>query len=352
MILYSDHKGCQETFEKIITNVTNKLNDEASIHPNYYKSKGGTKLEAVIYNKLKNEALGTTFEGRIRRASTQRFPDIIANNFFGVEVKTTKNKSWSSTGSSIVESTRIEGIEKIYLLFGKLSDPVGFKLKPYEDCMSDIVVTHSPRYRIDMNLSKNETIFEKMNVSYDDFRNNEDSINIVKNYYKENLKPGQDLWWIDSEPVEEQAVSPIVKMWNTLDIEEKRKLQVKGYCWFPEIFSNNQTKYTRFALWLVTQKGVVATSLRDIFTAGGRKDIKTLNNTWKNQPQIIFKMLELKNDIIREISNASPEQIREFWRVEHRSEVDNLKLWINLITNEISNNRAETKRILYDIFDL
>src|SRR5690625_4323947 len=108
-----------------------------------------------------------------------------------------------------MESTRIESVERIYLLFGKLREPIKFKVKPYEDCLSEIVVTHSPRYKIDMQLNKSETIFEKMGVEYDEFRKSNHSIELVKEYYRKHLKPNENLWWIDSKPIEEQVVSPI-----------------------------------------------------------------------------------------------------------------------------------------------
>lgn len=47
----------------------------------------------------------------IRLVSAQYFPDIIAEKYYGVEVKSTKENHWTSTGSSIVESTRDKNVE-------------------------------------------------------------------------------------------------------------------------------------------------------------------------------------------------------------------------------------------------
>lgn len=355
MIISNNKHANQKDFEAILKKITEVLNQDAIRRPEYYKSRSGTKLEEDVYTLLVKASKGTIFENTIEIVSGQKFPDIVANGYYGVEVKTTKTNSWTSTGSSIVESTRVESVEKIYMLFGKLSTPIKFKTKPYESCLSDIVVTHSPRYKIDMELGENETIFEKMNVPYDVFRKVQNSINIVKDYYKKILQPGQNLWWIDSEPIDEQAVSPIVKMWNTLSVEEKRKIQIKGFCWFPEIFGNSTNKYNRFALWLVTQKGVVVTSLRDIFTAGGRMDIITEKNNWDKQPQILYKMAELKEEIRDEISNATIEWINEFWDTDVKDitkEDKRIKIWIDLVINQINDNKQETKIMLYDIFQL
>lgn len=85
-----------------------------------------------------------------------------------------------------MESTRDKNVENIYMLFGKLGGKTAeFKCRPYEDCLSDIAVTHSPRYLINMELTKEQTIFSKMGVAYDQLRNASDSIEIVRKYYRE-----------------------------------------------------------------------------------------------------------------------------------------------------------------------
>ena len=354
MIISKNIEAEQIEFERILDELSKILNQEAKGNPDFYRSKSGTKLEKVVYELLLDISKNTPFENTIDIISGQKFPDIVAKGYYGIEVKTTKTDSWTSTGSSIIESTRVEGVEKIYLLFGKLSDPIGFKIRPYEECLSDIVVTHSPRYKIDMELGENETIFEKLDIPYDAFRKDENSINIVKDYYKKTLKPGQNLWWIDSKPIEEQAVSPVVKMWSTLTMEEKKEIQIKGLCWFPEIYGNNSSKFNRFALWLVTQKGIVVTSLRDIFTAGGRIDIETETNIWRKQSQIFYKVYILKNEIKREILNASNEWVSEFWRKNIEEITDKSKrmeIWINLIIDQLNDDKkSHVEKMLYDIF--
>src|SRR5699024_4235335 len=284
--------------------------------------------------------------------SGQKFPDIIAKKYYGVEVKTTKSNSWTSTGSSIVESTRVDDIEKIYLFFGKLSNPIEFKVKAYEDCLSDIVVTHSPRYKIDMELDDGETIFEKLEVGYDELRNNENAIDIVKSYYRKLLKEGEKLWWIDSEPLEEQAVTPYLKLWNTLKKEEKRELQIKGFCWFPEIFSSKSTKFNRLALWLVSHHAVVANSLRVLYSAGGRVDLTINEFTWENAPQIFYTLSPVKKDIIEEINSASEDWLIEFWGEVPEDETQRMHKWIELVLSYIESDKTKTRKLLYNIFKL
>ena len=103
----------------------------------------------------------------IKLVSGAKFPDIQAEQYYGVEVKTTASDTWKSVGSSIVESTRIEDVSMIYMLFAKLGgDFAEFRCKPYEDCLDNISLTHQPRYQIDMELEekKRENIFQKMKI--------------------------------------------------------------------------------------------------------------------------------------------------------------------------------------------
>jgi len=352
MIISKNKRLDQDEFEEILQRTIDELNTEAQERPEYFKNRSGIKLEKDVLEYLNKNSSTTSFEDTFEIISGQKFPDIIAKEYYGVEVKTTKSNSWTSTGSSIVESTRVDDIEKIYLLFGKLSNPIEFKVKAYEDCLSDIVVTHSPRYKINMDLDDGETIFDKLEIGYDELRNNENSIGIVKDYYRKYLKEGEKLWWIDSEPVEEQAVTPYVKLWSTLKREEKKELQIKGFCWFPEIFSSKPTKFNRLALWLVSHHAVVANSLRDLYTAGGRVDLTINEITWENQPQIFYKLSTVKKEIIDEINNASEDWLIEFWGETPRDETRRIHKWIELVLSYIESDKMETRKLLYKIFAL
>ena len=56
----------------------------------------------------------------------------------------------------------------------------------------------------------------------------------------------------------------------------KEILTVQGYALFPEVLkSGSSKKYNRYALWLVTKKGVVNTNIRDSFSAGGKVPMRT-----------------------------------------------------------------------------
>ena len=143
-------------FEELLAKVIDFMNQEALKFPEMYTGLLGSKLEDKVVEVLQQCAVGTCFEDQIVKYSGQRFPDIVIGGYYGVEVKTTKANHWKSTGSSVAEGTRVENVERIYLLFGKMCEPVCFVCKPYEECLSEVVVTHSPRYLVDMNLPKHK----------------------------------------------------------------------------------------------------------------------------------------------------------------------------------------------------
>lgn len=246
------------------------MNDKAKAEPEYYMSKGAQKLELEVKAALDIVARNTKFENTIEIISGQRFPDIIAAKYYGIEVKSTKEDKWTMIGGSVAEGTRVEDVEHIFILFGKLHKPIEFRTRRYEECLCDIAVTHSPRYKIDMEVNKGETIFDKMGITYDELRKFDNPIEPVVKYFRTILKPGESLWWVNGEEATEGNAPAKIRMWKTLSKEEREELIAQGFALFPELFSNSPDKYERFTLWLVANHGVVSSSMRDPFSAGVR----------------------------------------------------------------------------------
>ena len=142
------------------------FNERSRENPALFRDCSPSELEKVTERILKEVCHSTPFrESDISLVAGHTFPDIMTTNMYGVEVKSTNKDKWTSTGSSIVESTRSEDVERIYMLFGSLgSTPPSFKCRPYQECLKGIAVTHSPRYLIDMMLNDEENIFRKMFV--------------------------------------------------------------------------------------------------------------------------------------------------------------------------------------------
>lgn len=308
-------------FESYMEVTRNGLVADALSRSDFYRNNAGESLEPLVFDMMCQKAsdFGISIES-IRRTPKQHFPDIMAQDYYGVEVKSTKNNSWSSTGSSIVESLRDEYASKIYIMFGKLSaKSIDFRCKPYEQCLNDISVTHSPRYQIDMDLKEGEkTIFDKMNVPYDTFRQSPDQIEIVKDYYRKRYAGnGKEMpWWIGDDNSDTdndgRLTRSTVKLWSGLDAESINLLKMRAYVLFPEVLGVEQTKYQRLALWLCSRHGVVSPNIRDSFTAGGQLALviddrrvcervpRVLINFLKNMPQII-DVFEKHTDVYSEI---------------------------------------------------
>lgn len=265
-----------DAFVNLMERTENILNKEARINPLDYKKLNPSTLEQCAVEKIKLACSGTPFDAdEVKLISGQRFPDIVADKYYGIEVKSTKENHWTSIGSSIVETTRIDSVDDIYMLFGKLGGTIPeFKCRPYQDVLYDIAVTHSPRYLINMELSSKDTIFSKMGTTYDDFRTSADNISKVRQYYRDCAKKQNRIempWWITSDNVD-TAHSFNIKLWNTLELWEKRELQTKCMILFPDALNpaRSKTKYNDITLWLCSYNQVVNPNIRDLYSAGGK----------------------------------------------------------------------------------
>lgn len=331
MIFSENKKPELSEFRSLMSKTDLFLNEDARKREEYYHSRNGQLLEKDVYEALCTCAEGTPFQDTIHLVSGQSFPDIIAAKYYGVEVKSTKENHWTSTGSSILESSRDANVERIFLTFGKLGKPVEFMSRPYEECLSDIAVTHYPRYKIDMRLKKGETIFDKIGIPYDKFRLMENPVAPVSAYYKSWLKEGESLWWAEDDT--DKAVPPTVRLWTTLDADEKLSLTIKGYCLFPETFSGaNQTKYNNFALWLVTNEGVVNTNIRDSFSAGGKVQMRTSDLRDVLMPATFGRIGKYKDLIKSTLQSLPAKQLIEHWKV-YFIQNNRLKQWCGLVIN-------------------
>lgn len=336
-------------FRTLMSKTDRLLNEEAKGRDKYYAKRNGTDLEEDVYEALSRAAQHTPFEGTIQLVSGAAFPDIVANNYYGVEVKSTNKNHWRSIGSSILESTRIQGVKRIFLTFGKLGAPVEFRSRPYEECLYGISVTHYPRYQIDMELHPGETIFDKMGVPYDTLRKMNNPVEPVSKYYKSLLQPGESLWWADSGNIEEESAPPTVKLWTALSSERKEELTVQGYALFPEVLqTGNNKKYNRYALWLVTKKGIVNTNIRDSFSAGGKASMRTTAGVDVLMPAAFGRIHRYRRLIEETLNDIEPETLREYWEVEELKQ-NRLEQWCGLVASAASTDPSIDYSLAWDV---
>lgn len=328
MVVSTNPEPSSKEFNSLLASTIDELNNHAKKSPKKIEQLKGNKLEPYVQDVMTDLAVGSSFENSIELIGGQKFPDIVAKRYYGIEVKTTTQNHWKTTGNSVLESTRVEDVERIFMLFGKLGEPIEFRSRPYEECLSEVVVTHSPRYLIDMNLGAGDTIFDKINMPYDTLRTSPNPIKPITDYYKSKLKPGQDLWWIDQE--NSKPSNLIINIWNNLSISERQDVKNRSLVYFPELFSNRSDKFARLAIWLVTREAVVCPNIRDIFTAGGQDAFQIKGKAFSNIPRIFLNLFDNLDSVLEILNDTSSSELSEYWNIK-TTEKKKLTDWIGLV---------------------
>lgn len=274
-------------------------------------SMGSIGFEDTVLRAMNSVARGTPFEGEIRKTKRGEFPDITAIGHYGVEAKQVQKDKTRTTGNSIFESTRVEGVQAVYLVMSwNAAQEGGGKVgwKRYEDAVSNVVITHSPRYLLNIELPEGESLFDKINTPYDDFRQLPRQIMMeeVRGLYEEGGR--SDLWWIDAR--RDSYRRPYVRF---EDAPTDTQAQLVGETFFlcPMVFGNSR-KWKYFqptAYWL--SQGYVSHSVRDKFSAGGKVKIGLVSDI----PQIIKKAMNHKKQIFRAARNVDADLIQRFWEI-------------------------------------
>ena len=331
MVIGTNPTAEPKEFEEVLQKGVEQLTGIAETTIKNLLSENSINFEKEVFNALKDSARGTKFDNCIERISGHKFPDIVFNNrFYGVEVKSIRHEGWGTFGNSIFESTRPDNVDRIYVLAGRLTNPIEFRYKSYEKCIDDIQVTHSPRYHIDMDTKLGETIFEKMGIPYDEFREMPDLLDPVKKFYKSKLKPGESLWWLENDKEISFGNNLVVGFFNDLPKTKKDILKNKVFALFPILFSTDPKKYRKLASWLVAEHGVVLFNARDFFSAGGQQRIVVEKKEYKNVPKIFGHLRGNVKSIKEEIDKLSSEIICENWGVENVPYARFAK-WVELI---------------------
>lgn len=302
-------------------------------------SLSGADFELLTYENAVLKALETPFEGKLVHTADREFPDIVAAGLYGIEVKATKKDDWTSIGNSVLESSRISTVEKIYMFFGKLGGSPDVMYRNYENCLRGISVTHYPRYQIDMLMKEENSIFKKMGTDYDTIRNSSNPVSAIRAYYKSQMKEGDALWWIGDDIDEMPSLSPIIKNFSSLDRPTRDLIKADMFAFFPELLSDSTKKYERIPAYLAAQYGVVTANLRDNFTAGGQVEV-THDDTSFRVPQVVGEMLRLAKNIHACLESKNEVQMSNYWEkhienfvtaeIAWLSQVDRNSLHMNL----------------------
>lgn len=321
MIISINDLATHENFEKLLGRTKGFLENDVKLNGvDYFKEISSSDFEKNVARRMEDSSIGTEFEGSIELVSGQKFPDIVAKKYFGVEVKKSKNNDWTSIGNSINETTRVECVEKIYVFFGKLIEPVQFRYRKYDECVSGVLVTHYPRYALNMDIPSQETFFSKIGITYDELRKRDDTVKTVVDYYRSQLAEGEELWWIQQSHQDdsELGAAPLgLRFYNSLTDIERQIILRKGMVLFPEILStiksHDHKKYKRIAMWMVTKESIVNPSLRDIFSSGGRSRVGSLKKLYGGLPAAVSRLVEDYDEVVATLRTIPSTLLSYYW---------------------------------------
>lgn len=273
----------------------------------------GTDFEKIVYEELLKAGVS---EDSITH-STQKFPDFVIDDNtakIGVEVKKTDADKWDVPGGSVYESLR-NSIET-FVLMGKFGGVPEARFRKYEECISDLTVTHSPRFHLKMDIAFGEDYLTRNNAS--------DLLDLPKGKelnrrIRELLRTDKDTWYTEET----------VESFSDLAPDEKICFFVDGVVLFPEVTGKD---YSNFAPWMTYKCLIWCSNIRDVFSAGGTKDFGGFTAS-----AVMARVLERTDLIVKRISDMTNTEIKTHWGIkEDMSLPVRVEKWIGLINEQIS----------------
>lgn len=294
---------------------------------------GFEKLFPKILGEIANE-LAPQNELSFKVHTGHHFPDVdlIFNGIkYGVELKSRNNGSWTTNGNSVLESITGEGYNEIYLVFASKvprEKRLLVKFAPYWSAASNIKVTHSPRFTIDMNTSN--SVFESK-AEYETLRSKseEEKVMFLQNYLREKSIGSGAKWYVAPN----ESVSPT--NFSDLSLKKRAQLRIEILILFLDdlLLEQDRVKYTRSAEYLLETYLVYNKNIRDLFSAGG-----VYNYHGVSFPNIIGRLVSNKELLAETLNSASS----DFFELAKAS-------WAkNLPTSLVTDNLYDSYRNILD----
>ncbi|MDR2660095.1 MAG: hypothetical protein LBC27_08965 [Spirochaetaceae bacterium] len=241
----------------------------------------------------------------------QAFPDIAVGDF-GVEVKFTLADTWRSVANSVLETNRIETVEKVYLIFGKMGGTPEVKWDDYEKSVIHVRTSHVPRFEVE--IAAEHSLFELMGIRYDDFRMlpMAEKMRYIREYARSRLQKGERLWWLPDNANTEHTLPIQARLYTTLSTEEKTRLRAEAALLCPGIVQSGhaKNKYDDAVLYLLTYHGVICHQARDLFSAGS---VANPNNDDEGGIYIERALKLIENEMIKAALTMDDALFIEYW---------------------------------------
>lgn len=298
----------KEEFETLLDSIADQLTQEARVTPFKSAKEFEGRVREVVNDHINDVEIEIDFNPH-----PQAFPDIAVGEF-GIEVKFTTNDTWRSVANSILETNRIDAVKLVYIVFGKMGGTPAVKWGEYEKSVMHVRTSHVPRFEVE--IGADQSLFEQMGISYDEFRVSEmhEKMEYIRDYARGRLKSGERLWWLEDRPGEEHTLPIQARLYTKLPIEEKKRLRAEAVMLCPEIVSSGRSrnKYDDVVLYLLTYHGVLAHQTRDMFSAGSVANPKNDNKGGI----YIQRAIELLEDEIRKAATRMDDALFvEYWGV-------------------------------------
>lgn len=254
----------KEEFESLLDQICQRLTQEARNQIFTSSPQFENRVREVLHEELQSSAVAIDF-----KPHPQAFPDI-AVGIWGVEVKFTLNDTWRSVANSVLETNRIESVKHVYIVFGKMGGVPEVKWGDYENSVIHVRTSHVPRFEVE--LFANQSLFDIMGITYDEFRvlPMSEKMQYIRSYARDRLKKGERLWWLEDSPEAEHALPIQARLYTSLTSEEKLRLRAEAALLCPSIVKSGRSrnKYDDVVLYLLTYHGVICHQARDLFSAG------------------------------------------------------------------------------------
>lgn len=341
-------------FDRVIELTLSNLEQDCLVRPELYR-KSGEDFEPQVRDAVDAAltTLGITDHVDYTPGG-HGFPDIVIvgedGNKYGIEVKssTGTGNSWKINGNSVLGSTRVPGVTKNVIVFGKVRGKSSiFRAKEYEKCIANVVVTHSPRYLIDLDIEDGDSFFDKSNLTYRDISEAEQPIKLITDYF---LGIGQTAWWLS------ESTPAAIQMFGKLPNRRQSDLIGYGFAHFPEIFSSSGTKFYRFMSWLVSENSIIDPALRDRFTAGGKADVSLKCYIYHKLPRIFTNLHNYRQEVLNELRDSDPAILYANWGQQPNEDYDiRIDQWASLVASALPEmedfDYSNKKQLVRDILN-
>ncbi|HQU83091.1 MAG TPA: hypothetical protein PKY59_08210 [Pyrinomonadaceae bacterium] len=254
----------KEQFEKLLDSVAAQLTEESKQNLFTTSKAFENRVRQVL------EQIGSEYEITVDyEPHPYIFPDISVGEF-GIEVKFTAKDTWRSVANSVFETFRKKEVVFVYVIFGKMGGMPEVRWARYDDCVIHVRTSHVPRFELE--IGAESSLFEKMNVSYEEFcaLSVDEKMRYIRRYAKSRLKEGERLWWLEEKAESEHTLPIQVRLYIDLPASEKIRLRAEATLLCPKVVAGSRVKnkYNDVAMYLLTYHGVLVSQARDLFSAG------------------------------------------------------------------------------------